>query len=106
MEEQQKESRQLEKENDYQGFIKGLDKYLNEYRDDSEFVDLFCSARDKYNKTVNSYPQKDSEKKQKKELLEKALEEAKKCLGIDDIYSQWINPKGLITAIEQEISKL
>ena len=103
---QKKESCQLEKENGYQGFIKGLDEYLNEYRDDSEFVDSFCSARDKYNKAVNLYPKKDSDNKQKKELLESALEEAKKCSGIDDGYSQWINPDGLITSIEQEINKL
>lgn len=104
MEKQQKETRQLE--NDYQGFIKGLDEYLNDYRNDSAFVDSFCSARDKYNKAVNSYPKNDTGKTQKRELLEKALKEAKKCLDIDDDYSQWINPNGLITAIEQEISKL
>lgn len=91
---------------DYPSFYANPNSFMEAHKGESEFLDSFCSARDKYLKAVVPSFQINNGMDQKKELLQKALEEARKCVEIHDDFSHLINPKGLIDGIEEALEFL
>ena len=94
---------------DYPSFYADPNGFMETHRGESDFLDSFCSARDKYLEAVNPSFQINNVNngmEQKKELLQKALEEARNCIELHDDYSHLINPKGLIDGIEQALGSL
>lgn len=94
---------------DYRSFYADPNGFMKTHRGESDFLDSFCSARDTYLEAVNPPSQINNVNnwmEKKKELLQKALEEANKCIKIHDDYSRLINPQGLINGIEQALESL
>ena len=56
-----------------------------------------------YKKAIN--PKDEKEKENAKNMLKNALEKAKGCREINDAFSHWVNPEGLIEIIEQTLQK-
>ena len=88
---------------DYSKFLDFVGSYKQNHQGESDFLDSYCSAIDDFKTAIN--PKDEKEKENAKSLLKNALEKAKKCREINDAFSHWINPEGLIEAIEQALQK-
>lgn len=91
---------------DYPSFYTDPNSFMEAHKEESGFLDSFCSARDKYLEAINPSFLINNGMEQKKELLQKALKEARKSAEIHDGYSHLINPKGLIDGIEEALESL
>lgn len=78
--------------------IEYLNDYLKKHKGSSQFMDSYASAIDYYKQGVN-----EPDKQKSRDLLTKALDEAKKCQSINDDISHWFNPAGLIMEIEDAL---
>ncbi len=88
---------------DFSKFLDFVENYKQNHQGESQFLDSYCSAIDDYKIAIN--PKNEKQKENAKNMLKNALEKAKGCREINDAFSHWVNPEGLIEIIEQTLQK-